>query len=295
MSTFQLHEGKTAENLEYFKNGIGATYVQPVFRSPITGRLTMVISTPIRNDNAQVVAVLAARLNLSRFFNLINETVGLGTSGETVVGKLIGNEIVLMAPTRHAPNAALDERVTIGGEFGMAMQKAAAGQRGNDRTVDYRDQCVYAAWERIPSLNWALAVKLDCSEALEPAQMAFDTLMRLLFWVSLLALVAALFVAHALVAPLNALRNAADSISRGNFDVSLPIPPGDEMGDLAESFERMIAAIKFFREQVRPEDEADLSGEKDAELIGESGEGFPPATEAEGVPPSEDLPKGESK
>src|SRR5690606_10244826 len=54
VSTFQQHESTTAANLEYFRNGLGATYVQPVFKSPITDRLTMVISTPIRNNNAQV-------------------------------------------------------------------------------------------------------------------------------------------------------------------------------------------------------------------------------------------------
>jgi hypothetical protein len=41
------------------------------------------------------------------------------------------------------------------------------------------------------------------------------------------------------------------------------------MGDLADSFERMIAAIKFFRAHSRGDDE-DLSGEEDASLMGEA-------------------------
>jgi HAMP domain-containing protein len=209
----------------------------------------MVISSPIRDESAQVIGVLAARLNLSRFYGLITNTVGLGLSGETVVGKRIDNEIVLMAPTRHAPNAPLNERFSIESSFGSSMEKAAMGQQGSERVEDYRGKCAYASWRPLPSLNWAMAVKMDCDEALGPIKTAYNDLLRLLSVVILIALLAALVTAHALVAPINALRNAADSISRGNLDVHLPIPPGDEIGDLADSFERMIVAIRFFRSQ----------------------------------------------
>ena len=262
VSTFQMHEGRTAEGLEYFLNGIGATYVQPVFNSPITNRLTMVISTPIRNENAEVVAVLAARLNMSRFFSLITNAAGLGLSGETVVGKLINNEIVLMAPTRHTPDAALHTSFSAKSSFGQAMQRAAMGQQASERVQDYRGQCVFASWKPLTSLNWAMAVKLDCSEALAPVKQAYDDLIRLLLVVTLLALLGALLTAHRLVAPVNALRDAADSISRGNFDVHLPVAPEDEIGDLADSFERMISAIRFFRAQSLGQDvEAQLDEE----------------------------------
>ena len=45
VSTFSEHEGKTAADVEYFKRGRAATFVQPVFQSPITGEF-FIISVP---------------------------------------------------------------------------------------------------------------------------------------------------------------------------------------------------------------------------------------------------------
>ena len=67
-STFTDHEGHDASALEYFVQGRKATFVQPVFMSPITNELTMIISGPILDTNGNVLGVLAARLNLTRFF-----------------------------------------------------------------------------------------------------------------------------------------------------------------------------------------------------------------------------------
>jgi nitrogen fixation/metabolism regulation signal transduction histidine kinase len=70
-----------------------------------------------------------------------------------------------------------------------------------------------------------------------------------------------LLAARALVQPLWELREAAEKISRGDFDVQLDIPSRDEVGQLAESFQRMVAAIKFFREHSRREEEDEVTYE----------------------------------
>ncbi len=258
VSTFNDHEDKTAAELAYFQNGLGATYVQPVFLSPITGRLTMVIATPMRDESAAVVGVLAARLNLRGFFRLVNDAVGLGRTGETVVGKLIGDSVVLMAPTRHDPDAALKARVARGSPFGHPLQQATRGEQGSGRVLDYRGACVYAAWEHVPSLEWALAVKVGCAEATTPLVEVRNRMIPLALGILALALLAAFLVARALVRPLNALKRAADDISRGDLDVRLNINSSDEIGQLASSFERMVAAIKFFREHSRRDEEDEM-------------------------------------
>src|SRR5690606_17544995 len=56
-STFSGHEGKTAKQLAYFEGGVKATYLQPTFLSPITGKLTMVIATPLRGPSLDVHGV----------------------------------------------------------------------------------------------------------------------------------------------------------------------------------------------------------------------------------------------
>lgn len=256
-STFPGHEGKSAADLAYFQSGLRTTYTQPVFTSPITERLTMVIATPIQNEEAQVVGVLAARLNLDRFFRLIGELTGLGETGETVVGRLVGEEVVFMAPTRHDPDAALQRKVGLDAEASRGLRQAATGQSGAGQALDYRGKCVYSAWEPVAALEWALVVKVDCDEAMAGLERARRDTTVVAIVLTALAFVAAFLVARTLVRPLRELEHAADRISKGDFDVQLDIRSRDEVGDLADSFERMIAAIKFFREHSRSDDEED--------------------------------------
>jgi methyl-accepting chemotaxis protein len=198
---------------------------------------------------------LAARLNLKRFFHLINDVTGLGRTGETVVGKKIDKEVVLMAPTRHDPGAALLRKVTIGANESRALQEASRGQTGEGQTIDYRGQFVFASWQYVPSLDWGLVVKIDYAEAMQVVEESRETTLALTGVIVLLAIAASVVVSQAFVAPLLELQSATQRISRGDFNVALDIRSRDEIGELADSFDRMIAAIKFFREHSRHEED----------------------------------------
>lgn len=266
VATFAEHEDTDASQLAYFQGGLRTTHVQPVFLSPITERLTMVIATPIRDASAQVIGVLAARLNLSSLFAIVNDSTGLARTGETVVGRVIEEEMVLMAPTRHDPQAALARRYALDRPDAMPLVEAARGQGGAGNYVDYRQERVLAAWRPIPSLEWGLGVKMDEEEALQPAiDVQFRTI-QIAAVLLVMAVFASFFLGREMVRPLRELKDATDRISRGDFDVKINIRSGDEIGELADSFERMVAAIKFFREHARKEEEEDeLEADEEAE------------------------------
>lgn len=255
VSTFDAHEGKTAEEIEYFQQGLRTTYVQPVFLSPITERLTMVVATPIKNSSQRVIGVLAARLNLDTFFRLIGDLTGLGETGETVVGRQDGSEVLFMAPTRHDPEAALKRRLEIGSSTARPIQEASRGQAGSGPAVDYRGNEVYAAWENVPALKWGLVVKIDANESRQSVAEAREQVFSLMLVMLALILLTSIALSKAMVAPLRQLKVATDKISRGDLDVSLSINSNDEVGELADSFERMVAAIKFFKNRDSAEEE----------------------------------------
>lgn len=246
VSTYDGHEDRDASSVEYFAQGLRGTYLQPVFLSPITERHTMVVSTPIYSDDREVIAVLAARLNLDHFFSLLTDTTGLGATGETIAAEEVEGVIVLRAPTRHDPGASPGDQLTIDG---LPVGNAARGESGLGRSRDYRGVDVLAAWRHIDSLGWGLVVKLDVDEAMAPVADLEQTLWVAFLVVVIVAALIAVVVAGTIVRPLRQLRSAADRISRGDMGVSIDIESRDEVGELAESFERMIAAIRFFREQ----------------------------------------------
>ena len=262
-STFEGHEGRDASGLHYFRNGLRTTFVQPVFLSPITDQLTMVVSTPIRDPGHGVVGVLAARLNLASLFAVIGDVTGLGETGETTVGKREGDRVLFTAPTRHDPEAALRRSLPLDSPLAMAL--AVRREEGAAAARDYRGEEVLAAWAAVPALEWGLVVKQDRAEALQPAAQAGLRMLALIVPLLLGVVVVSLLAARALVQPLAELRSAADRISRGDFDVQIDIASRDEIGQLADSFERMVAAIKFFRERREHEEDEALYEDETAE------------------------------
>jgi nitrogen fixation/metabolism regulation signal transduction histidine kinase len=54
-------------------------------------------------------------------------------------------------------------------------------------------------------------------------------------------------LARAILTPVDHLKEVAESVSMGNLNVSVRRYSEDEIGDLADSFSRMVAAVKYFR------------------------------------------------
>jgi len=54
-------------------------------------------------------------------------------------------------------------------------------------------------------------------------------------------------LAKAILTPVDHLREVAENVSMGNLDISVRRYSEDEIGDLADSFSRMVAAVKYFR------------------------------------------------
>jgi len=150
----------------------------------------------------------------------------------------------------------------VDGETAYSLQEAARGQAGAGLQTDYRGKSTLAAWQFVPSLDWGLIVKIDREEALKPVNDARERLLLVVIIVIVLIIPASILAARTLVEPLQKLKEATDRISRGDFAVQLDIRSGDEIGELADSFERMVAAIKYFRERRQEEDDVDSDKER---------------------------------
>ncbi len=57
---------------------------------------------------------------------------------------------------------------------------------------------------------------------------------------------------RSVVGPIKKLTNAADKVSKGDMDVKIDVTSKDEIGDLADSFGRMVSSMKFLMEDEEP-------------------------------------------
>lgn len=123
------------------------------------------IASPVLNQKGAVVGVLVFELNNQQVFQVFKDYTGLGKTGETLVGRRVGEEVVAVAPLRHMGNAAFQLKVPMKGARAVPLQAAVQGERGYGESIDYRGQDVVAVWTYLPSFRWGMVVKQDSSEA----------------------------------------------------------------------------------------------------------------------------------
>jgi HAMP domain-containing protein len=89
------------------------------------------------------------------------------------------------------------------------------------------------------------------------SQQEIETTIRrsgiLVFGVSFFGLILALglsvTLSRAILVPVQHLKDLAENVSLGNLDIAVHRYSDDEIGDLADSFSRMVTAVKFFRSE----------------------------------------------
>ena len=100
--------------------------------------------------------------------------------------------------------------------------------------------------EAFAALNSLEELEDDLEES--TSNMVF-TLIAVLIVVFIVALGVAFYVSRSITRPIAKLNDAAEKVSMGDLDVTVDVNSDDEIGDLAESFGRMVTAVRFLSEE----------------------------------------------
>jgi len=140
-------------------------------------------------------------------------------------------------------------------QFGRSLATAvAANKAGPDSenakaaTAAYED----AAEDLHDSAEDGEVVGHDASQtSLEAIDRTSSRSVALVIGISTLGLLLGITVsymlARAILIPVDHLKQVAENVSLGNLDMAVRRYSDDEIGDLADSFSRMVTAVKFFR------------------------------------------------
>ena len=131
-----------------------------------------------------------------------------------------------------------------------AAGSSRASRRGEgpaDRATIGRDQHgtkVLSAFQTIEPLGWRVFVEEPLSEAFAPLKSAIWRTAFLLVAFLLLAIATSVLLARRLVRPIESIQAAAARIGSGSLNQRIEISSNDELGALAEEFNRMAAQLQ---------------------------------------------------
>jgi signal transduction histidine kinase len=114
---------------------------------------------------------------------------GIGHTGEFTLGKLEGNNIVILVSDRNQ-NSIPIKPIPMHSKLAEPMRRALQGQSGSLVGLDFRGVTVLAAYEPVAGLNWGIVAKVDLTELKTPFARAGTLAMTI---AAIVVLVGALF------------------------------------------------------------------------------------------------------
>ncbi len=201
---------------------------------------------PIRLlDETEGVVVL--KLNNDAIDTIMMERSGMGKSSEAyLVGpdKLMRSDSYLN-PITHTVEASF-ANPDKGSIDTFAVREALSGRSGEKISRDYRNVPVLSSYVpfQFQNLNYALIAEIDKAEAFEPIRNLKQVIYLIAAVIIVVILGISLFLAAKLTRPITTLTRSSMEIAEGKLDQRITVSNEDELGILADSFNKMGDAIR---------------------------------------------------
>ena len=252
----------------YFQEPIrgGLPYVSPVQFSPATRReADLYLSSPVRNDNREIIGVLVLHYDATILQELITQNLDVDAEISTVlldeynirladtgntdlifkaVGPFTQPEIAQLKTINRLPDLPEAELSTVLPDFEAGLQQATSDSpyfSGVLYPGDALQQGAIAELERLP---WRVVTVQSRSLLLAPV----DTQTRralVVFMVLIIAVaIIAIIISQWLARPIVQLTDIATRITGGDLTVQAGIKSGDEIGTLATAFNSMTRQLR---------------------------------------------------
>jgi PAS domain S-box-containing protein len=236
---------KPLQDRKFFEEGKKGIYFTDLFFGTNGhGHVEMIGIAPVQNLQGAFIGAVALEIDMVPIFKFIQDTTGLGTSGEVLIARKEGNAILFLSPLQHDPNAALKKAVSLQEKIAVPAIKAAQGENGSGITYDYHGEAVLAAWRYIPFLRWGLVTKMDASEVFAPVRQLLVLVIFVGIFIMFIGALASMAISKTVTGPILLLQRGTEIIGSGNFDHKVATRTKDEIGHLSRMIDSMTDNLK---------------------------------------------------
>ncbi len=235
VSTSPENEGQSRLDQKYYSQGRMDLFVQNFYTSSQTGESTITIATPARDLDGNLLAVIAAQIDLAELDPLILEHTGLGNSG---VMYLVDPTLSVISAGRLDVTSLTEETTT------QAVDTALKGLDGFGLYMNNEGTPVVGVYHWVDNRDVAMIAEINQQEAFAPAQRSAATILIAGLLVGAVLIVATYLLARQIARPVLAISKAAEQVATGNLSVSAPVMTRDEIGTLAATFNNMAVQLR---------------------------------------------------
>lgn len=202
---------------------------------------TSFLGTPVIDLKTQKpLGFLIVQLPLARINDLMQSKVE--TIGETGQVYLVGEDkLMRTSPIINAEDIIMKQVVD-----NQAVQDALAGQSNVDQVINYNGVPVLSAYQPLTfgDKTWALLAEFAEEEVFRLDNHLRQVVLRITGISAFVVAVLGFFIARSIAQPLANLAETATNIANGDLELNATIDRKDEIGMLAEAFNKMTAQLR---------------------------------------------------
>ncbi|BBC26127.1 hybrid sensor histidine kinase/response regulator [Pseudanabaena sp. ABRG5-3] len=225
----------------YFTSDRIDTVVPNFYISPSNKKVTMTVATPILDNRNVKMGALTADFNLDDIDNLIRDNTGLGETGETYLIGKAGTKTIVIAGKQIKANLSQNSDKEVRSD---GIDQAIAQKSGFGAYKNYAGVPVVGVYWWLPSQNLALIAEINQSMAFAAADRLAINILILGFMSSSIMLVAIYLFSRQITRPIAAISETAAKLADGDLNQTAPVMTNDEVGVLAQTFNKMAKQVK---------------------------------------------------
>ena len=239
------------------------TVVGKPVRGRASGAPVIILAAPVRDRQGRVVAVLAGVTPIAApgFLNLMQET-RIGQSGGFLLVSPQDDLFVAATDT----SKALTPLPRPGAN--VLHDRAMAGYRGTGITTNIHGVEELSAIASVPSTGWFLVARVPTDEALEALDSVKSFLVRSTAMVAIVVIGLGGLAVRQIFKPLTSAALAMHRMARGEMALQpLPVARRDEVGELVEGFNFLLARLDEATTQTLAEERLRLAEKERMEAL----------------------------
>ncbi len=210
----------------------------------IGNKYLMYIGAPLLDDKSSLKGIVLLEIDMNPVYKLVQDTAGLGYSGESILGMAENNKVTILNPLRHNPTAAMNDSYFFGEGHAMPIQNAARGKDGISYALDYRNKNTLAAYKYIPLLNWGLVTKIDTDEMYANVYGQAGNYMTIGGIIIIISFLTAFGFSQFLTKPLISLKDKVQLLGKGILPDNINGHSNDEIGEMASALGNFTKSLK---------------------------------------------------
>jgi len=221
-----------------FNKGLTKSFID--FEPTPTGKKMIVVS-PIYSEDSkigdQAIGVIISRMRTAALDSILNNHSGLGETGEVYI---VNDGFLMLSESRFIDDVIFKQKVDT-----IPVQECFREEKDHIGFYpDYRGTEIYGSSYCANDLGFVLLAEIDEAEIVEPILILQDKLFQTGLLITTGMAIIAFVISKTLSRPLIKLKNAANKVANGNFDVRTNIKTSDEIGELSFAFDSMAQKLQ---------------------------------------------------